>query len=162
MKRTLLLATALFALVASRYSYADMQKDFTDIAVKYKNEIIPPKNDVQIRILLKKRTKEFSALNFDGKVQNWSGTISRISTFGDNIYFDIELAPKIKLSFYTEVDDPIVETIAEMKQGQNVIFSGHLVPEPDDRGFEETSITTKGSLEEPEFRFTLTDIKLAQ
>lgn len=162
MKRALLLATALFAL--PNFSYADMQQDFTDIAVKYKNEMTrtTPKNDIQTRILLKKRAKDFNALNFDGNVQNWKGTINRISTFGDDVYFYIGLAPKVKLIFHTEIDDPIVENIAEMKQGENVIFSGQLEPEPDDKGFYEMSMTTKGSLEEPEFRFTLTDIKIAQ
>lgn len=159
MKRTLL-STLLITFLMPICAYADVQKDFTDIAVKYKNEMVSPKNDIQMRLLLKKRTKDFNALNFDGNIQNWKGTISRISTFGDDIYFRIELAPKVELVFHTDMDDPIVEKIVEMKQGQQVVFSGQLEPEPDDKGFHEMSLTTKGGLEKPEFKLILTDIKI--
>lgn len=180
MKRTLLLATALFAFAAPNLVYADeinntekavstavnsenIQKSFTDIATKYRNAILSPtpKNDIQIRLLLKKRTKEFNALNFDGVVKDWVGTVDYTSATGDTVFLDIEIAPKVQLSVKTDIDNPFVEAIAVLQKNQKIIFSGNLIPDTEGTGFEEISMTTKGSLKEPEFSFNLTNIDLA-
>lgn len=49
--------------------------------------------------------------------------------------------------------------MAEMNEGQKVIFSGFLQADPGERGYKEESFTTEGSLEEPEFTFSLTAIR---
>lgn len=181
MKRTLLLATALLSFALPCYSDTniqednqtqtahvikseDMQKKFIDIATKYRNEMLSskPKNDIQIRLLLKKRAKEFNELNFDGTVKNWKGSVAYASATGNRIFFDIEIAPEIELSVKMDIDNPLVETLAVLEKNQKVIFSGNLVPDIGGKGFDETSFTTKGSLKEPEFSFNLTEIELVR
>lgn len=181
MKRTLFLATVLLTFtqpnfllanefndteenISTSVSSENMQKLFTDIAIKYRNKILSstPKNDIQIRLLLKKRTKEFNELDFDGAVKDWEGTVNYTSATGDRIYLNIEIAPKIKLSVRTNIEHSLIETIAVLQRKQKIRFSGNLIPDIEGTGFEERSLTTKGGLKEPEFIFNITSIELAK
>ena len=144
---------------AQEYNISDIQENFTKIAVRYRDSISTANNDLQVRLLFKKRAKEFNELNFDGQVSNWIGTVTRISAVNDDIYLDIEIAPKIIFSFSANIENPLAEKLAELNKGQKVLFSGNLIPKPEEAGFCEKSITTRGSIEEPEFKFNLTSIK---
>lgn len=141
-------------------STSDMQRKFTEIASKYQDLVSTAKNDIQLRLLYKKRTKEFNDLNFNGNVVAWEGTLKRLSTIDDSVFIDIELAPSIEFYCHTNMERSFIDDIAAARIGQKVIFSGKLTPDSDDKGFEEKSFTTKGSLEKPEFEFNLKDIKV--
>ncbi len=166
MKLKLIMISAILSVIISFNTNAaedfenDMQKNFVNIATKYRDSVSTANNDLQVRLLFKKRTKEFNELNFNGDVSNWSGKVKYISATGDTVYFDIEIAPKIIFTIYTNIEDPIVGKIANLNEGQKVIFSGNLTPAPGKTGFYERSMTTRGSLEEPEFKFELTDINI--
>ena len=166
MKLKLIMLSAILSVIISCSTNAaedfenDMQKNFVNIATKYRDSISTANNDLQVRLLYKKRAKEFNELNFNGYVSNWSGRVNYISATGDDVYFDIEIAPKILFKISTNIEDPIVGKIANLNKGQKVIFSGNLTPAPEKAGFYEQSITTRGSLEEPEFKFGLTDINI--
>lgn len=137
---------------------SDLQAKFTEIATKYQRAVSTAQNDVQLRLLYKKRTADFNNLNFNGSVIAWNGTLKRMSTMGDSVYIYIEIAPKIEIICNTDIEKSFISNIATAQTGQKVVFSGDLIPNPEDKGFVEESYTTKGSLENPEFRFELKNI----
>lgn len=176
MRKNLILTTTLLTLVTAipNYSYAesekhfitnnneisapDIQYRFIDVIKKYQIESPEQWNDVQKRLIYKKRGKDLKSLNFSGDVQNWVGNVKRISTFGDDVFLRIEIAHDIILFVSADIEDEIVEKISPLQDGQQIIFSGKLKPDSS-AGFDEVSFTTDGGLTEPEFKFTLTDIQ---
>ena len=179
MRKVLIFTTAMLMLVTviPDYSYAedyndifvnnngnvtanmpDIQKRFIEIVKGYQGTTLEQMNDIQKRLILKKRGNDLKTLNFDGSAQNWTGNVSDISAFGDSIFFRIEVAPKVILFVSTDIEDAIVEKISPLQEGQRVVFSGKLKTDSSS-GFSEVSFTTDGGIEEPEFKFTLTDIK---
>ena len=128
MKLKLIMLSAILSVIISFNTNAaedfenDMQKNFVNIATKYRDSISTANNDLQVRLLYKKRAKEFNELNFNGYVSNWSGRVNYISATGDDVYFDIEIAPKILFKISTNIEDPIVGKIANLNKGQKVIF----------------------------------------
>lgn len=156
---------ALLASMLYSHLYAVTQDEFLAITAKYQKELVyenairSNSNDIRIRKLLRKRTDEYNSLNFNGYVQNWKGTITSISTMKDDVYVTIEIAPKVLLKIDTSMRNPLSDVLAEMNTDEQVIFSGSLKPDPQGCGFAEMSITTKGSLEEPEFKFILESIQ---
>ena len=55
------------------------------------------------------------------------------------------------------MNDPLIDTIAELQVNDRVTFSGKLKPS-DSLGFQEYSLTTVGSLKSPDFEFNVTEI----
>lgn len=164
MKKIFYTAVLLASMLYS-HLYAVTQDEFLAITAKYQKELVyenairSNSNDIRIRKLLRKRTDEYNRLNFNGYVQNWKGTITSISTMKDDVYVTIEIAPKVLLKIDTSMRNPLSDVLAEMNTDEQVIFSGSLEPDPQGCGFAEKSITTKGSLEEPEFKFILESIQ---
>ena len=92
MKLKLIMISAILSVIISFNTNAaedfenDMQKNFVNIATKYRDSVSTANNDLQVRLLFKKRTKEFNELNFNGDVSNWSGKVKYISATGDTVY----------------------------------------------------------------------------
>lgn len=137
----------------------EIEQNFINLLVKYQNEISSSnvKNDIQKRMLLKKRTKELTESDFNGIAKDWVGFVSNIETLGDNIQIDIEISPNITLRYTSNMNDPLIDTIAELQVNDRVTFSGKLKPS-DSLGFQEYSLTTVGSLKSPDFEFNVTEI----
>lgn len=160
MKKSLFsLLSFAFLLIFTSIGYCEdnVEQQFIEINQKYQNALVSTTNDIQQRLLLKQRKQEFASWNFNGKAENWIGTVSYLSATGDDVRIDIEIAPKIILSVSTTIDNPLVSVIASLYKGQRVMFSGSLASS-NDTFFYERSITTRGGLEEPEYKFTLTKI----
>lgn len=137
----------------------EIEQNFINLLVKYQNEVSSSnvKNDIQKRMLLKKRTKELTEADFNGIAKDWVGFVSNIETLGDNIQIDIEISPNITLRYTSNMNDPLIDTIAELQVNDRVTFSGKLKPN-DNLGFQEYSLTTVGSLKSPDFEFNITEI----
>ena len=137
----------------------EIEQNFINLLVKYQNEVSSSnvKNDIQKRMLLKKRTKELTEADFNGIAKDWVGFVSNIETLGDNIQIDIEISPNITLRYTSNMNDPLIDTIAELQVNDRVTFSGKLKPS-DSLGFQEYSLTTVGSLKSPDFEFNVTEI----
>lgn len=137
----------------------EIEQNFINLLVKYQNEVSSSniKNDIQKRMLLKKRTKELTEADFNGIAKDWVGFVSNIETLGDNIQIDIEISPNITLRYTSNMNDPLIDTIAELQVNDKVTFSGKLKPS-DSLGFQEYSLTTVGSLKSPDFEFNVTEI----
>ena len=137
----------------------EIEQNFINLLVKYQNEVSSSnvKNDIQKRMLLKKRTKELTEADFNGIAKDWVGFVSNIETLGDNIQIDIEISPNITLRYTSNMSDPLIDTIAELQVNDRVTFSGKLKPS-DSLGFQEYSLTTVGSLKSPDFEFNVTEI----
>ncbi len=137
----------------------EIEQNFINLLVKYQNEVSSSnvKNDIQKRMLLKKRTKELTEADFNGIAKDWGGFVSNIETLGDNIQIDIEISPNITLRYTSNMNDPLIDTIAELQVNDKVTFSGKLKPS-DSLGFQEYSLTTVGSLKSPDFEFNVTEI----
>lgn len=137
----------------------EIEQNFINLLAKYQNEVSSSnvKNDIQKRMLLKKRTKELTEADFNGIVKDWVGFVSNIETLGDNIQIDIEISPNITLRYTSNMNDPLIDTIAELQVNDKVTFSGKLKPS-DSLGFQEYSLTTVGSLKSPDFEFNVTEI----
>lgn len=133
----------------------EIEQNFINLLVKYQNEVSSSnvKNDIQKRMLLKKRTKELTEADFNGITKDWVGFVSNIETLGDNI----EISPNITLRYTSNMNDPLIDTIAELQVNDKVTFSGKLKPS-DNLGFQEYSLTTVGSLKSPDFEFNVTEI----
>lgn len=137
----------------------EIEQNFINLLVKCQNEVSSSnvKNDIQKRMLLKKRTKELTEADFNGITKDWVGFVSNIETLGDNIQIDIEISPNITLRYTSNMNDPLIDTIAELQVNDKVTFSGKLKPS-DNLGFQEYSLTTVGSLKSPDFEFNVTEI----
>ena len=129
--------------------------------------------------LSKIRTARKSALRTalkGGKIKDWTGTLKTLTTTSEGkAHVAVELPCEIPVSVQTwnnELSDifdktlipqssPIFDKIAELKEGQKVMFGGQFLPD-DKNGFGEQSMSEAGSLKEPGFSFRFSNIEPTQ
>jgi hypothetical protein len=104
-------------------------------------------------------------------VSNWQGRITDIGTTGDGqASVSIEIGPKVWVktwnNSFSDISDhtlipqssPVYKVLSQKAKGDQVEFSGRLVPGGHDF-IKETSMTEEGSMDEPEFLIKLSDVK---
>ncbi|MCS3747795.1 hypothetical protein FHY18_003423 [Xanthomonas arboricola] len=180
-KRVGVLALGLLSLVGcsaedSKVTYPDAQKAFFGLNRECKYAYNSGINDIQ-------RSRAFNECNssrvsFSKQgVRGWVGNITDISTDqgGDVVSVDISATiDGFEAAFGTvgnrisDVDTgslitpnhPLFNVLSNMKVGDRVRFSGKFLMHPEtDRGVWESSLTERGSMDDPTFKLRFTDIE---
>lgn len=157
-------------------TYPDAQKTFYALNRECKQAYEGGINDIQ-------RSRAFNECNssrvsFSKQgVKGWVGTITDISTDqgGDVVSVDINATiDGFEVAFGTvgnrisDVDagslitptHPLFDVLSNMKEGDRVRFSGKFLMHPEaDRGVWESSLTERGSMDDPVFKLRFTDIE---
>jgi hypothetical protein len=130
------------------------------------------KNEIQQEQARGRRREAIqSALNGDGRIEGWIGTVESISTTGDgNGIIKIRIHPSITVSTTNnelsnigdntliEKSSPLFSILGNLSKKDTVKFSGTFIP--DDRDcVQETSLTIRGSMTEPNFTFRFSGIE---
>jgi hypothetical protein len=107
-----------------------------------------------------------------GTIRDWTGTVTQLDATGDGRgILSVKIAPAITLqttnnSFSEAATNtptliparsPLLAAVSKLAVGQKVRFSGNLYPSVQDC-MEESSITTEGSMTDPEFLFRFTEV----
>src|SRR5471030_324390 len=128
------------------------------------------KNDMQRGGIKAKRDDSICAKLKSRKVKDWVGKVSKIDSNGDGKgVLAIELADKVEVKTWNNAlsdisDKTLIEprsalfqTASQLAEGDTVVFSG-LFFKGGESCIEESSMSLRGGLEEPEFIFRFTDI----
>ena len=145
------------------------QKEFCRINKKYIDLSRETNKQLKLQLYKRKRKKELSKLNHD--FSKWEGSIQSIDSVGDeHAYVSISVCSNVSIKTWNNefsdmfdgtlihIDSELYEQILEFENGLEVITSGKFLSSDTDF-FKETSITDKGSLNEPEY---LVNFKLIQ
>lgn len=139
-----------------------VQQQFEDIVDNYMRQFLSAKNEVQQSSARHHRANTLS--KFGGtKVSGWIGKLDKMSTDRKG-YASISIKITKNIELRTPVSSDkikpgtaIYEKLAKMEIGQKVLFSGSFEKSDLDY-FKEYSLTINGSMTEPEYAFTFTDI----
>jgi hypothetical protein len=113
--------------------------------------------DLQRNIARRERCSAIDQLS--PNAMNWLGTVEDISTgmfAGGKAELTVRIAKNITVTTgplgetLISRDSPIFASLAKMKNGTRIRFSGKFLRNPKD-GFEELSLTEKGSMKAPAF-----------
>jgi hypothetical protein len=132
------------------------------------------KNDLVKGVARQERGKAICAAVPDKEVQNWVGSIHKLSSNGDGFgVVSVELEDGVILKTWNNslsdmFDDTLIDPadelfarIISLEEGQVVIFSGAFIE--DSSGvdcFREASMTLRGSMSDPEYIFKFSSITL--
>ena len=138
-----------------------------------KQEYDEAHNEMKNDEIRHKRKEALRSIVPDYKASNWFGVITEITTTFDNgATLTVKIAPDISIeTFNNEISDVETKTIIRqkntvfkqlynLKAGDKVKFSGIFLSSDEDF-LRENSISTEGSLQEPEFLFKFTSIESA-
>lgn len=146
--------------------YSEFQHGFMSIVADYAKRYDAAENELQKSALFTERIKQFRKLK--GKpehIKDWIGVLKQMGTNGDGkAYLTISLSPNLLTvstwnNSFSDISDhtlipqksPIYTKLAQMKEGNVVMFSGKLL--------RTTNITEKGKMTEPDFLFAFTNIE---
>lgn len=155
-------------------SFLSTMKSFED------NFSTAGENEVKQDQIRKQRRDALAQMMRQRKVTGWLGTVEDVGTsengnaslkvsLGNNVYvktnnnmvsdgLQIVLDPQLGPSMIKENSD-LYKTLAGMKSSDTVIFSGSFYP--DEKDFiQEISVTTSGSMDEPEFIFKFSSLQV--
>ena len=149
------------------------QKEFTNMINKYKSQYQSALNELQKTDLRKKRDTDISLFTArDLSVSKWVGTISGIGTETDGkAYFTMLLTQSniaVKTFNNSSSDSkyktmvlpssPLYNSIFNLKNGDEVVFSGNFVRD-EQAGILEISLTEVGKMKQPEFLMIFSSIE---
>jgi hypothetical protein len=159
----------------------DGQRSFCTILERFHDRFSAAKAEAANELLLAKIRRERGDLTrqtnaTSGRMSNWIGTVSHISTAADAFAsVSIDLPCKIPATVRTAAavlsdrepgtliheSSRVYQQLVHLKQGQLVRFSGRFLADPID-GYQEGSITELGSMTRPEYlmRFALFSTQL--
>ena len=145
------------------------QKEFCNINKKYSDLSKKTSKDLKLQLYKRKRKKELS--KFDYEFLNWAGKIEEIDSVGDEYaYVSISVCKNVTIKTWNNefsdmmdkslihIDTELYEILLDLEKGNSVITSGSFT-ESDSDYFQETSITNKGSLSEPEYLVKFSNIQ---
>lgn len=166
MKKLLLAATALALVGCVEDQMPPTQAAFIDQISGYASQYYEAetgKNDIQIDRVLDARKKFLC--NTKPEVSNWVGEVNRVSTslnrFEQRIYVVSSIGNFRITSDNVDlkVQPEMYETIAQLKSGDRIRFSGTL-GHHDDGCVMELSFTQHGGMSAPEFNIKYSEIAL--
>ena len=141
----------------------EVQSDFCKINKKYIDLSKKTNKELKLQLYKRKRIKELS--NFDYEFVNWEGKIQAIDSVGDEYaYVSISVCKDVTIKTWNNefsdmmmnektlihIDDELYELLLDLEKGTKVITSGSF-NQSDSDFFNESSMTDKGSLSEPEY-----------
>ena len=138
------------------------QREFSSIINSFRDQYKSASNSVKESSLRYERGVEISKILPDKKVSNWIGILKSVT--GDknaklNILLDgaedITIENKDGISLGTSLHS----AIANLVEGEKVIFSGQFLPSDKVDYILENSYTQRGSMADPEFTINFSDIK---
>jgi hypothetical protein len=159
-------------LVVSMAAYSKNQSEFIETTCDMKTDYSSAMNELQ-KALIRNKRKQFYSMFFkkDLRVNSWVGNITALDLVGDGkVFLSIRLRCGIELKTWnnelsdsttgTLIDlyDQLGEKLVSYEVGQRVTFSGTFVKGVDDF-IEEQSITSDGSMSNPEFTFIFSEIE---
>lgn len=146
------------------------QKQFIEIVERFDRAYAQAGNDIAKIATRLQRAKAICAAIRTPGVQNWTGTVFKVSSNQEGKGF-LELALSTDIwvttwsdsmsdtGYNTLIDpkSPLFDQAVLLKKNQQVLFSGSFIPDSTDC-FRETSTTLSNSMNEPEFLFRFSDI----
>ncbi|MBL8791197.1 MAG: hypothetical protein JNM45_11900 [Rhizobiales bacterium] len=142
---------------------------FINIVKDYQRRSDKAQSEIQLAELLGKRAAELRGLNLDGEIVNWTGEVQDASASRDGRgVLSIGIAPGISFGTWNNaqsdngrntlipVTSGLYARLDRLKIGDRVIFSGTIFPSGQ-VGFQEKSMTLRGSLASPEFLIRFSD-----
>ena len=148
------------------------QLRFVDITIEHREHFQKAINEIQQSQARERRKLDFERLFANSlMVAGWVGSIADITTTTDGMAaISINIADRIQLKTWNNKlsdldsqtliskDSDLYRYLSDLKQGDEVIFSGTLLKSRDDH-VNESSLTIEGSMNSPEFIIKFTNIK---
>jgi len=160
---------------AKAYSQQDK---FCDVISNYRSLYFSEKKkafyidqNASLEIIVTERTEKLKSILGNGTVENWNGTISKISISKDKgAFLDVKLSCGAFLepqdSLIIRIESELYQKLRKYSENSKIVFTGNFItpPSEDAQGkypheiyYGEKSFTTEGSIKEPEFIFQFTD-----
>jgi hypothetical protein len=147
------------------------QKQFIDIVERFGRAYTQADSDVAKNATRLQRAKAICAMIRTPVVQNWTGTVFKVSSNRDGGKGALEVTLSAHISVSTWNDSvadigdntlidpktPLFDQAVFLKKNQQVLFSGRFFPDPVDC-LREISMTLSESMDDPEFLFRFSDI----
>ena len=150
------------------------QAEFIKNISQYSEDFIKAKNELQQSAMRDQRKQTLSHSLRGLSVHSWVGTINKLETNNEgHAILSLRISPNIEIKTWNNSlsdinantlitkESELYKNLFNLSTGQQVIFSGDFLPSESDF-IEETSLTIKGSIENPEFLFkfkSVTSIK---
>ena len=143
-------------------SHMDQQM-FVQIISQYTNDYNSAGNELQKSVLRDRRKQALASAFPSPTVDDWIGAVDSLSTDGSGkarVILAITRGIKIWTKEDIEKDDPLYQSLFNLKVGQRVKFSGRFLDDKKDQDyFRENSFTESGAMKEPEFWFVFSSIQ---
>ncbi|HAU29831.1 MAG TPA: hypothetical protein DCW68_06975 [Rhodospirillaceae bacterium] len=138
------------------------QDDFVAAVVSARNmyrDALDSKNEVrksEVRAYRRQRLCDLPSTY----TQDWTGYVDKIDNASDDgAYVSIVIAEDFTLHAKVDPGYNLMSIVRTLNHGDNIMFSGDFEKDPEGKDcFRERSITTSGSMMEPDFSFTLYEI----
>jgi len=157
------------ALVTDQRPYE--QKRFEDFFPEYARQFDMAQNELQESVTRVNRKKALGELKIGPQVNGWIGTVKDLGTNSDgDAYISIRLNESITVQTYNNalsdllsstlipMGSSLYQKLLYMSKGQKVRFSGSFLYGKDDY-YEESSITIRGSMKQPDFIMRFSSIE---
>ena len=148
------------------------QSQFESAVSKYISQYKQAKNELQKSSLRSKRRADISASVNSFQIQNWVGTINELSTNSEGkAILSVRINPNIEIKTWnnalsdmasnTLIDQgsAIYNQLMDLAVGQQIYFTGYFFSGDEDF-LQETSMTEKGAMVNPEFLMKFTNVTI--
>ncbi len=179
-EKLLLIIATLFLLISFGCSKSDKAKEnapgqqveFEKARNEYWDQYFASSNEIKASDVFNKSREHTCsfASKYGREFSNWTGTVAKMRTDqgGDKVsIFEITSASQGVTITYRQMDikrgTPLFSILTQLSPGDKVIFDFSFEDEPLSHNvkecFDETSLTERGSLKEPEFRVAFRNIR---
>lgn len=138
----------------------EAQRAVAEVASRYRDAYEAAPNERQESAARSARAAALKKALTSLVVSNWQGRITEVGTTGEgDAYMRIEIGPKVwVMAWNIPQSDPVYKVLSQKAKGDQVEFSGRLVPGGQDF-IKETSVTRVGCMIRPKFLIRLSDVK---
>jgi hypothetical protein len=172
MRNLILAGFLVFGATASAQEMPTDQQAFRDVIVTAREAYDAATNDLAKGGQRPKRAEAICEVVPSKKIKDWTGTVYDLSTNGDGLgVLSIEMEGDIwistwnnalsDISYDTLIDSnsDLFSALAELSEGQQVIFSGSFFKEDQASDcYKEKSMSMSGSMSQPEFVFDFSSV----
>jgi hypothetical protein len=168
------LMSACLGSVAMSQTLPPDQQDFVRVVDSARNAYKSAANEMLKGVERVNRRKAICKTLNSPNVKNWVGKIVQLRSAGKDArgVLAVSIGTKITLKTWNNdfsdldfgtlinTDSPLFASVSAMKVGDSVVFSGHFFPSEEDC-VKEGSLTTGGSMNDPEFIFRFRQVELS-
>ena len=151
--------------------FCDVVSDYRSLYFSEKEKAFYIDQKTTLEVIVTERTEKLKSILGNGTVQNWNGTISKILVSeGKGAFLDVKLPCGTFLepqdSLIIHIESELYQKLRKYSENSQIVFSGNFIIPPSDDAqgkypheifYGEKSLTTEGSIKEPEFLFQFTD-----